>query len=358
MEDRPHSTGSTELDLVVACCRHSFAETDEDGMTELARGARWAEVVRLARRHRVQGLVWQALESLGMPLGDEAQALRAEAASIAEHNLRAAAQSARMLAAFEDAGLPILFVKGLTLGQLAYQRPLMKMSWDIDILVPADGAKDAAKVLRSLGYRLVVPEGGRLGGWHDSRKESVWSLPGGLPVDMHTRLADSPALIPSITVESPGQHVDVARGITLPTLAHDELFAYLAVHGAWAAWFRLKWIADFAASLAGRDDREIERLYRRSRELGAGRTAAQALLLAASLFGTGRGSRLLVELGSDRWHRFLCRAALAQLTGPEPTESAGGTLMIHFAQLFLRPELGYTLGEIRRQAREAIENRR
>jgi len=78
----------------------------------------------------------------------------------------------------------------------------------------------------------------------------------------------------------------VAPGIRLPTLARDEQFAYLCVHGASSAWFRLKWISDLAGVLHGQSGEMIERLFERSQALGAERAAGQALLLADRLFGS------------------------------------------------------------------------
>ena len=46
----------------------------------------------------------------------------------------------------------------------------------------------------------------------------------------------------------------------MPTLADEPLYAYLCVHGASSAWFRLKWIADLNALLAGRTAEEIAAL--------------------------------------------------------------------------------------------------
>ena len=107
-----------------------------------------------------------------------------------------------------------------------------------------------------------------------------------MQVDLHVAAADNPMLIPGITAYSPTQEVDIGNGIRLKTLARDELVAYLAVHGASSLWFRLKWIADFAALVDGSSGMEFRRLYMRSQELGAGRAAGQALLLADRLFGT------------------------------------------------------------------------
>ena len=300
----------------------------------------------------MQGLVQRCVRELPVPVpGEYAASLSADAAAIAEQNLRAARQSALLIEAFTAAEIPLIFVKGLTLGKLAYGDPFVKMSQDIDLLVPAASIADAAKVLDQLGYHLEIPRrSAQLERWHRQRKESVWRSPDGLMLDLHGRLADSPRLIPKIGAGSPQQQVEVAPGIVLPTLAADELFAYLCVHGASSAWFRLKWIADLAAFLNECSVGEIERLYERSQQLGAGRAAAQALLLAAATFGTAAGSDLERRLAGMPVNRWLANAAWTQLVrDSEPTEVRLGTATIHLTQLLLLPGLGFKLGELSRQ---------
>jgi hypothetical protein len=214
--------------------------------------------------------------------------LSADTQRIAATNLRIAAESLELRTAFQRSGIGLLFLKGLTVAALAYSRPMLKMGWDIDLLVAESDVGRAAAELAARGYRRTLPAAKTdLSRWHASRKESVWARPDEqLHVELHSRLADNRRLIPGIGISSPTREVEIARDIALPTLAPDELFAYLAVHGASSAWFRLKWISDFAALVHGLEGPEIERLYDRSQGLGAGRAAGQALLLADLLFGT------------------------------------------------------------------------
>jgi len=135
------------------------------------------------------------------------------------------------------------------------------------------------------------------------------------------------------------------------------LFAYLAVHGASSAWFRLKWIADFAGLLHGRAAGEIARLYLASQNLGAGRAAGQALLLADALFGTlTELPALRDQIARDRATRRLFRAALGLLSGEprEPTQRLGGTFVIHWTQLLLLPGAAYKISEVSRQAQRLV----
>jgi hypothetical protein len=349
------SRKTTEFRLLIECCRWSFAGGNDRQFRELAGKADWPRFVQLSRRHRVQGLVQRCLRELPLPVPSEPAApLSADAAAIAEHNLRAARQSALLLEAFTAAGIPLIFLKGLTLSKLAYGDPFVKMSQDIDVLVPRASITGASAALERLGFRLEMPtvpaSSADLERWHRQRKESVWRSPEWLMLDLHSRLADSHELIPAISAGSPQQWVEFAPGVVLPTLATDELFAYLCVHGASSAWFRLKWVADLAALLKDSGPGEIERLYKRSQQLGAGRAVAQALLLVAATFGTTAGSDLEQRLAGKAANRWLASAAWSQLVrDSEPTEVRLGTATIHLTQLFLRPGLGFKLRELRRQ---------
>ena len=345
---------STEFQLAIECCRRRFARGDERLIGELARTADWTRFLSLVRRHRVQALVWKSLAEAGAtPPAAVADALSADAGLIAEHNLRAAVESAKLLDAFTIAAIPTLFVKGLTVSKLAYRDAFLKMSQDIDVLVPSAAIAVAAAELERLRYRLAIPaapQSARFERWHARHKESVWRSPGGLNLELHGRLADSPALIPGVGIGSPRQEVEVAPRIVLPTLAREELFAYLCVHGASSAWFRLKWITDFAALIHGCPAAEVERLYDRSQQLGAGRAAAQALLLANRVYGTPA----VPGLERNGFNRLLAATAWNQLLrDEEPTAVRLGTAAIHVSQLLLRSGLRFQLRELARQVAAA-----
>ena len=163
------------------------------------------------------------------------------------------AEKSRALSAhFASADIPVLFVKGLTLGKLAYGDIATKAAVDIDLLIEPRRLAEAAALLDANGYQRVQPSRAmtmtQLAAWHALRKESTWrKRDSRLQVDLHTRLADNDRLIPAIGIGSPRQTVELLPAIALPTLRRDELFAYLCVHGASSAWFRLKWICDLAA---------------------------------------------------------------------------------------------------------------
>ena len=243
-----------ELALALRCCCDSFHCGGNADLVSLG-NVEWAAFLQLVGFHRIEGIVWNALRPVRKELPDGvAAALSAASSEIAARNLVAAAASRQILQSFETAGIPVLFLKGLSVGALAYGKSSIKSAIDVDILVgPSDLAK-AAELVRENHFQLTAPgdqpNSTALEDWHQSWKESVWMTESpSVQLDLHTRLADNPRLLPRMDVHSPRQLVDVGNGISLPTLATAELFAYLAVHGASSAWFRLKWISDFAGFL-------------------------------------------------------------------------------------------------------------
>jgi len=309
----------------------------------------WPRLVRLARRHRVQGLAWLGLTD-GADSGDCAAAeLFEEAKSIAQQNLMAAAAADRLLAEFKRQGLALTFLKGLTLGALAYPNAMLKMSTDIDVLVDPAEIDEAEQCLRRLGYEREGKdrtESRRTA----SAKEWTWVRADGIVVDLHVRLADNPTLLPSIGARSSAQEVQVSPGIVLPTLKREELFAYLCVHGASSAWFRLKWLADLAAFLNRYSAAEIRDLYFAARSVGAGRCPDVSLLLLEELFGPLIPPDVAASAARDPIARLLAMLSLRELAeAREPLERPLGTVFIHLGQLFIDRGFRFPLREFRRQ---------
>ena len=331
--------------LAVECCA---PRRDAKRIARAAAGVDWPQFIATIDRHGIAGLASRALT--GVAPGNAAAALSERARADAAVNLRAASTIADLERRFDAASVRRLYLKGLTLSALAYGNPFLKASADIDLLIDPADIPAAATILRDAGFSLAVParlHQAGLSAWHKRHKESVWFRShDGLAVDLHSRLADSPAILP-LTVSAPLQRIAVAPGLTLSTLASDELINYLAIHGASSCWFRLKWIADFAAM----------RVSRPPRQSVVDRSMAQALLLADTLFGVGLGDAQREVILSDRVHRRMLSLAFAAIAAGEPTERRLGTLPIHLNQLLMKPGLRFIGGDAWRQFCEAASKR-
>ena len=353
--DRLTALPPLEFALAVECCAPAADRAAK--AKQFADNVDWTRFLALCRRHRIQGVVWRAIERFGLVLPEDiASQFAADAVQIATDGLKSASTAARLLGEFTNAGIPILFVKGLSLSKLAYDDPFVKMSHDIDVLVPVEMIDHAAARLICMGYAQALPRHHKLAAWHQVHKESVWTRRGYPTIELHSRLADNRRLIPAIGLLSPVQRVEIAPGVELPTLAPDELIAYLCVHGASSAWFRLKWIADLATLLDRYEPAEIDRVAARAVQLGAGRSVPAALRLARQLFGLtlGPATERAAAIPLNRW---LAQIAMRELLDPvEPTRQRLGTIAIHASQLFLMPGAAFMASELLRQVRAALAN--
>lgn len=345
-----------EFDLLLACCRAAYGPASE--LSHADARVDWPKFLRLARFHRVQGLAWRGLRSRdGMLPAPVAAELASDAADIAAANLRSASECQRLQQLFAEANVPVLFIKGLTLAVRVYGDAWGKAAVDVDVLIDLADLAGAARLLGDAGYLLIAPaQPGHLPRAHRWGKESSWvHRSSGVQIDLHTRLADNTQLIRGIGLQSRRQTVAISAEIRLPTLTDDCLTAYLAVHGASSAWFRLKWVSDFAAMLHRLHPGTLENVYERARALGTGRAIDQALLVADALFGSLEQAQCLKKrLLAERSNRWLARAALNMVTAPwpkEPTQVRLGTLPIHYTQLLLQDDLGFKVSELWRQGR-------
>ena len=327
------------------------------------KGIEWDLFARVVARHRVEGLVHDGLRRAGVaPPPAVADRLAAAAGAIVRENLRFAAASARLTRALTQAGVPHLFVKGVTLNMLAYGTLGLKRAWDIDLAVdPA--AYDAAWIaMEAAGFRPVSPAGATTAEQRHAalarNKHSEWTDaapdgPRGIAVELHGSLTDNPLMLPDLRIGAATQAVAVAPGLALPTLPPDALFAYLCVHGATHAWSRLKWIADVAALLGPAAPAEVERLHRAAAAQGAGRSSGQALLLIERLFGRELPLALARELRRDPVVRALVRTALGSMTRGGPATELDalvlGTVPIHLSHFFLGAGWRYKWSEAARK---------
>lgn len=348
---------SSEFTLLANCCVASFKFAVPRPLKSLNLSIDWNRFVGLARFHRLEGVAWSALSTSGEPVPtDVLDSLAHDTKAIAGANLVAALAARDILAEGREQGVDLLILKGLTTGALAFRSGLLKNSADADFLVRTGQLEPAVALLRSHGFAPIVPNRiADIRHWHDREKESLWLREDGLAIDLHTRLSDNPRLIPTLGMNSPRQNVEVVPGVVLPTLAHDELIAYLCVHGATSAWFRLKWAADLAGILSFRKD--LCKVHARCVELGAGRACGQGLLLVEKLFREDGKRGLRQSTKIDRRTSWLYSNAMRQLVWNrdpvEPTSSPLGTVRIHLTQLLLG-DAHFGIGEGWRQCRSAF----
>ena len=216
-----------------------------------------------------------------------------------------------------------MFVKGSSLAMLAFGNLGLSGGEDIDLLVPQKVLPVATELIARAGYcrfdppveisetqlQLLLPLRKDFGFIHQTT---------GLRVELHWRLFLNPHAMVEDLIMAASRDVPLTETAGLRTMGEEDLFAYLCMHGALHWWNRLKWLADINALLASTPGHGVEHLVRAAEARGAGRAAAQTLLLCRNLLGMALPARLTATLGrrshgtlvggdgcecNDRWRR-------------------------------------------------------
>jgi hypothetical protein len=324
------SAPAPEFLLAAACCRWPRSERHAVIVRAAAqRITDWDRFMRVVKRHRVPGLVWDALRSAAVALPPRvADQLESLVQHHVRRSLRLAAETSRLQNLLDAAGIAAVALKGAALEQLAYSSLSLKQTRDIDLLVPPDRAETALQLLERDGYTLSLPAKKlsrmqRRALIRYGREIELFDLRRKLRVELQWRAADNLSLLAGINAHAATQTISLAEGIAVRTLAPHDLFAYLCVHGARHCWSRLKWLADLNAFVAA-SNLGIEQLYRHAQKIGAGLCAAQALLLCERLLGLKLPAELLQEFEADPRSPSLVAIAMRAITAPSAVHSDTG----------------------------------
>lgn len=306
--------------LACACCLWPPSDERDRRVRAACDGVDWGAFLRVLERQRVQGLAHAALGAAQAPTPQDVRGrLEQTALAIARRGVALAAETVRLDRRLAAAGVPALFIKGAALAELAYGAQTLKHGRDIDFIVAPDQALAAWDLLEADGY--VAMRG--LAGLSEAQRATVLRLHKDVElahperrinVELHWRLIDNRALLAGVGAASPSQPVRLPLG-EVRTLADPELFAYLCVHGASHAWFRLKWLADLNAWLAGKTAAEIEGCYDFAARAGVETCAGQALRLRERLFGVAPPPALARRLGRGWKLGWMTSVALDAMAG-------------------------------------------
>jgi hypothetical protein len=267
-----------------------------------------------------------------------------------------AAEALRLQRLFDKADLLVIFVKGSSLSMLAFGDLGLTGGQDIDLLVPREALAAAMELIASAGYRRFDPPPDI----SDTRLQLLLPLrkdfgfvhqTTGLRLELHWRLFLNPHAMVEDSIMAAARDVPLTETARLRTLGEEDLFAYLCMHGALHWWNRLKWLADINALLVSTPGHGVERLVRAAEARGAGRAAAQALLLCRQLLGMALPARLMATLGRGATVRWLEVTALTAMTTGQgehdPHGARFGTTRGSLSTLLLGQSWRYRLAELK-----------
>lgn len=211
----------------------------------------WNLILALADFHRVTPLLHQFVrDCCGKFVPDQARsALRASFLQIWHHNTRLARELVKITQAIEQAGVPVIALKGPALAVQLWRDPAMRQYDDLDLLVLRKDLPQVAGLLGERGYRprRYFSDSPNGGSFFDFASE-FFRTEDGAAIDLHTAL--SPFYFPTgldpAKIWQNAVRVE-AEGETVLTLGPADSARFIAAHAAKHGWRSLSFVCDFAA---------------------------------------------------------------------------------------------------------------
>lgn len=254
---------------------------------ELFTGLDWDLFVQLNLHHRVYPYLYPRLSRMngGLVPAGVLDKLKWEYRRNTVQMLQLSAEMSNIANLLAGQNIRCLFLKGPVLGQELYGDISQRASRDLDFLVPIEQLQDAEAALISLGYVKEEKFESILGDWKWREHHIYLSHPvSKIKAELHWRLGPGPAKEPGFDELWKHSRTSSHFGENVRYLGPEDLFLFLAVHGARHAWSRLRWLQDIKRLLQQEPDPAV--LTRLLQRYSASDVGGQALILAAGLLDT------------------------------------------------------------------------
>jgi Uncharacterised nucleotidyltransferase len=293
-----------EFELLTACALWPRDPADRERVRALARqNIDWEIFLEMVSLHRLEPIVYHNLMEYAHELvpagvvGDMEESAAAKGMSVF-HNL---AEIFRLIKLFGEAAIQVRILKGIPLAILVYGDMGLREAGDIDILIDEKDILAADGILQNSGYLRTEPTveltPRRFAYYIRHWKDFVYRhRASGHSVELHWRLTRNRAMPGASLARAESLSYVAAGSGRIPTLAFDDLFLYLCVHGAFDGWMRLKSLADVASLGRSMPPADLEKLANRASELSILSEFSASTLLANRVFKVGISCpRLLPE---------------------------------------------------------------
>jgi hypothetical protein len=322
-ETRVPSPLCPEDKVLLACARIELESPARRQLEQLLETELdWQQVVTKAVRQGIPTLVYHHLRCL-----DGAALVSPQAWATLETVYRAARLVAmrqrfecqRLLDALHGASIPVILLKGLALSETIYPDPALRLSGDMDILVPQAAVEQAERILQDLRYVVAEknppPDLYRPGYFH--HLAPYYQPEHEVQVDVHWDLAP-PKFAFLVDVEGLWRRATTSQIAerTVQMLAPEDLLLHLVLHLSAMEFFQtgMRHLVDLAEVVRHFEAQfDWEEVVARAASWQAGRYAYLVLRVMQELLDVSLPETALQRLRPEGFEEQMVASALARV---------------------------------------------
>jgi hypothetical protein len=330
-----------EMGVLVECARVRLDEARVASLRRHVAGVTdWPELLELAERHRLVGLLHSHLHEHASDLvpTELQRALRRRAMSNATANLLLASELVAVLKLLEAEEIAVLPYKGPLLAQSAYGNLALREMKDLDLLLRPADVRRAIRLLGRHGYRLTTPLLRGLVTLGLEYQATLVRDDDETIIELHWTIVPRSVSVPFGLEELWPHRLETAiAGYRVHVPSHEDMLTILCVHGCKHRWMRLEWVCG-TAELLRTKPLLWERVLDRSEEWHAGRMLRTGLLLAHRLLDAPLPDGVLRIASGDETAAELAEMAMEGIF--VPTERTLDTRELRAFQMRMHERIG------------------
>lgn len=246
----------------------------------------WELFLQLVEHHRCYPLIYNKLKQFDEILipPHVMQILNNEYRKNTIKMLQLSGEMEQVDKLFQKNQIRALFLKGPAIAYELFGDISLRMSKDLDILVPEKDLDEIEILLLNIGYEkeelpTVLNEikwrYRHIAYFHPQKK---------IQIEIHWRLNPRSMKEPTFEELWERKQISSLTKHSISFLGKEDLFLYLIVHGARHGWFRLRWLKDIDQIVRNRVD--YKKFIQLAKKYGQKHLVGQALLLSKQLFNT------------------------------------------------------------------------
>jgi hypothetical protein len=275
----------------------------------LLAAARWHGLAPLLYTHLQSACAGEIPESILLKLGRQFIANAAR-------NLSMTAELVRILALFEDHGIPALPYKGPLLAESIYGDVALRQFEDLDILVPESKVAEAEILLREQGYQMALelPQD-RMAAYRRMKHEIPYLHPGKtILIELHWKFSPIFFHFP-IDMERLWKRTEwiILAGSRVRSLSKEDALLMLCANGSRHLWEKLELVGAVAEMLRVYPEMNWEYLFGLARDLKSEQVLLLGLFISHSLFNTEIPEPAVQRIWTDGRLRMLAAEVQTRL---------------------------------------------
>lgn len=331
-----------EVDLMLCCARTVGNPELRFQIKEMVgRGIDWQLLLQLATSHGIRPLVYKSLRTACWE--DVPEATRHELSHFystnSARNRFLAGELLHILQLLEAEQILAVPFKGPVLASVLYGDLALREFVDLDFLVRERDISKAKQILSHEGYQpnftgtAIIP---------DSDEVVLSCSSTGIVVELHWQFLPR-RFAPVLSAEDVWSGIEPVSfsGRQVWSFSSQDMFLFLAVHGAKHSWSALKWLCDLTEFIRSNPEMDWPRLFTRAETLGAVRTCRLAIYLAAELLQAEVPSSILDEIREDAQVRRLAQDVRLRIEEPRDVQPVEGQIFNLKLKERLRDKIRY-----------------